>query len=105
MPEHREWTQWHLTPRGWERGAWSVDGIQNPAVAPPPDRVATYEYEEAISAAENRLVPHCRRVWQIENPSLIVRLLAQWGPPPRQLYVPKQRPTSGARPDNSVRDG
>ena len=43
MAPRREWTEWHLTPAGWQRGATRVHGQGNTWADEPEDRVLSYE--------------------------------------------------------------
>ena len=90
MAESRDWTHWHLTPRGWFPGAWARDERQDLTVAPPADRVLTYEYSE-YQLPNSKRVPLVREVWRIEEFVRAVDLLAKWGEPPKRLYVPRAR--------------
>lgn len=43
MPDILEWTEWHLTPRGWTRGtSQTIEGRQS--LPSPRDRVKTSVY-------------------------------------------------------------
>jgi hypothetical protein len=46
MPISDEWTDWHLTPKGWESGSLKVDGQGVTDIAPPDDRVLTVREHE-----------------------------------------------------------
>ena len=39
MAASNEWTEWHLTPRGWEEGSGRLDGVGVTHAEPPTDRV------------------------------------------------------------------
>jgi hypothetical protein len=88
MAESREWTEWHLTPRGWEHGAWQLDGPSDLKVPPPANRVLTYEYEEEISSPFSGMSISHREIWRGSNAAWIEELLAKWGAAPRKLYIP-----------------
>jgi hypothetical protein len=90
MAESRDWTHWHLTPRGWVPGAWARGDVQDLTVPPPPDRVLTFEYSE-YELPNTRPVPLIREVWRAEDFLRAVDLLAEWGEAPRRLFVPRRR--------------
>ena len=80
----RDWTQWHLTPRGWEMGSWEVSGDSG-AVPPPADRVLSCEYREAHLPSAKKTEGVSRQLWRGDDAKQIVHLLAKWGPAPRTL--------------------
>jgi hypothetical protein len=48
MAISRQWTEWHLTPRGWVSGSSRRDGEGNVWRDEPEDRIATFVYQEQI---------------------------------------------------------
>jgi hypothetical protein len=84
MGLNKEWTEWHLTPRGWERGTDSVDGIRN-EVSRPVDAVITYQYREVRSAADAPLETHHGPVWRSSDDAAIAALLEKFGDAPKKL--------------------
>ena len=56
MAARKEWTEWHLTPRGWEKGATRVHGQGNTWVEEPVDRLLSCVYQEV----RPMLRPTCR---------------------------------------------
>ena len=88
MAESREWTNWHLTPRGWEHGSWQTDFHAQVSLPPPEDRVLTYEHREEMSSPYSRMVVTDRELWRSGNEERVTSLLEQYGPPPKEIYVP-----------------
>jgi hypothetical protein len=86
MSASDEWTDWHLTPRGWERGDRCVDfaGVkeQNPK---PEGTVAVYCYREVVSSiysAVDRSVDGPRLLGTAEAHR---DLLDRFGQPPQKF--------------------
>ena len=61
--------EWHLTPRGWERGTLKID--------PPTDRVLTMCYQENWPTIE------CREIWSCGHSDQIKPLIERYGPAPK----------------------
>ena len=95
MADARDWTHWHLTPRGWLPGAWARDAAADLTVPPPSDRVLTSEYFEYRSPSANR-IPVLREVWRSSDFVTLVDLLGRWGEAPRRLYVQRASRTAHA---------
>ena len=51
MAISRQWTEWHLTPRGWVSGSSRRDGEGNVWRDEPEDRIVTFAYQEQIDKA------------------------------------------------------
>lgn len=88
MAESREWTHWHLTPRGWERGAWKLDGPSDTSIPPPSDRVLSYEYKEEMTSPFSGLAVYHHEIWRGDDEKQIEQLLARYGSAPKQLFIP-----------------
>jgi hypothetical protein len=84
MARSEEWTDRHLTPRGWEVGSEKTD-FSLKTREPPSDRVLTVRYREVLSdrgaAGEKGTI----EMWSASNKSTIAKLKAQFGPPPEAL--------------------
>lgn len=50
MSESDEWTDWHLTPRGWEEGSQKLDFVGYQEKPVPKDGVMTCRYSEKLSS-------------------------------------------------------
>ena len=85
MVASQEWTEWHLTPKGWVEGSSRID-LQNPTnVEPPSDRVLTYKYTEVLRSGYSEMEKSVERIWTSGNEVEITRLIEQYGQCPRQL--------------------
>ena len=51
MAIRKEWTEWHLTPRGWEQGSTRREGRGNEWRDEPADRLLSYQHIEKIGRA------------------------------------------------------
>ena len=51
MAIRKEWTEWHLTPRGWEQGSTRREGRGNDWRDEPADRLLSYQHCEIHSSA------------------------------------------------------
>lgn len=83
MATRREWTEWHLTPRGWERGSKRSQGKNNWA-DDPEDRVLSFvsKEEETSSSA----VTHStEETWRSKTAENVDDLLRKHGDCPRKL--------------------
>lgn len=83
MAARREWTEWHLTPRGWERGATRVHGKGNQWVAEPADRVASFVYSETETGDGVR--QHAEQTWDNKNVAQVNEFLTRFGACPERL--------------------
>jgi hypothetical protein len=79
MSASDEWTEWHLTPRGWEMGSTRVDFSPTRLVAPPPDRVLTFRYRETLSAGISRTSIAKTELWRSEDAVRIRELMTKFG--------------------------
>ena len=79
MAISRQWTEWHLTPRGWVSGSSRRDGEGNVWRDEPEDRIITFVYQEQIDKAHPE--PHAT----VGAGAGIDDLLTQHGPCPRKL--------------------
>ena len=83
MAPRREWTEWHLTPRGWGRGATRLLGKNN-WTDDPEDRVLSYvcKEEETSASGLNRSI---EETWRSKTCDNIDELLIKFGPCPETL--------------------
>lgn len=85
MSASNEWTEWHLTPRGWERGSEKMDGsLGKQLVDPPVDRVLTMQYFE-WSGFGAKVQKGTNKEWRSDNEEEIQKLLKQFGECPHNL--------------------
>lgn len=87
MSASNEWTEWHLTPRGWERGDWKVDGGSGSSRRGlvPEDRVLTFAYREFMSSVYSPMDKGAEFIWQSDDKEKIKELRAKYGEPPEHL--------------------
>jgi hypothetical protein len=85
MELSEEWTEWHLTPNGWERGTTHRDFSGTTERPDPPGSVAVYEYREAPSSIYSRADRECDRIRLTGTKEEARLLLAQHGPCPEKL--------------------
>jgi len=85
MSYRKEWTDWHLTARGWERGSERVDFGRITQVAPPPDRVLTYCWTEEQTSPYSRMGGTLRKEWGSDDHGAVEALLQKFGEPSRSL--------------------
>ena len=83
MAVRKEWTEWHLTLRGWERGATRVHGRGNDWPPEPVDRVASWVYSETKTSAGLRRL--AEPTWDNKILSLVNELMTRFGPCPKTL--------------------
>ena len=85
MAPRKEWTEWHLTPAGWQRGAVRVHGKGNTWVDDPEDRVLSYVYQEVETSASPG--PRCssEETWRSKTAKGIEQLLEEHGGCPQKL--------------------
>lgn len=83
MAARREWTEWHLTPRGWERGAMRTQGKNN-WKDDPEDRVLSFVCKEEETSAAG--ITHAsEETWRSKTAENIDELLSAHGPCPKTL--------------------
>lgn len=85
MSASNEWTLWHLTPRGWERGTEKTDFGEADEKPAPNDRVLTVKYREFMSSMFSSIEKTRDEVWRSQDERLVADLLAKFGPAPRSL--------------------
>ncbi|MFL6439340.1 MAG: hypothetical protein ACJ71Q_17320 [Terriglobales bacterium] len=85
MSLSKEWTDWHLTPRGWEEGSTEVDFGHVTEKDPPPDRVLTSRFSEELSSAYSKMSRWHNERWRSPDEGAVKALLEKFGPPPSSL--------------------
>jgi|GEM_PF-696705 len=94
MNVSEEWAEWHLTPRGWERGSRRLDGSEGKVITQlPADAVATYRYSndldvsniDSIDGPDFTPSTASSKVWESADKQMVKSLLAKYGPAPRSL--------------------
>ncbi|GGH09327.1 hypothetical protein [Silvibacterium dinghuense] len=85
MPLRKEWTEWHLTPRGWEKGATRVHGQGNTWVEEPLDRVLSYVYQELETSGAPEVKKWKEETWRSKNADDVAALEQKFGSCPDSL--------------------
>ncbi len=85
MSASNEWTEWHLTPRGWEKGSTKIDFKGTTTKEPPEDRVITYCYSEYQSSGFGSVDKGHKIVWSSENDEEIDTLTSKHGKCPDSI--------------------
>jgi len=85
MPLRKEWTEWHLTPRGWEKGATRVHGQGNTWVEEPLDRVLSCVYQELETDASPEVKKWKEETWRSKKAEEVKALEEKYGPSPDKL--------------------
>lgn len=79
-----EWTEWHLTPRGWERGSEKIDLGKVVSREAPSDRVMTARYAVVLGHPVPQ-VNTVLTVWESADDQMVRSLMDRFGPTPAQL--------------------
>jgi hypothetical protein len=85
MSFSKEWTEWHLTPRGWESGSEYVDFGNLTAKEPPSDRVLTIRWLEEQTSPYAKMYRGHETMWESQDKETIAKLRKQFGEPPSHL--------------------
>jgi hypothetical protein len=85
MSLSREWTDWHLTPRGWEAGSQHTDFGKETNIDPPQDRVLTSRFHEEISSRFSKPDRSHEETWRSTDEESVDKLLKQFGSPPKLI--------------------
>jgi hypothetical protein len=85
MAPRKEWTEWHLSPRGWEKGATRVHGTGNIWVEEPLDRALSSVYQELETSSSPEVKKWSEETWRSKDTAKVNELLAQFGPGPERL--------------------
>ncbi len=81
-----EWTEWHLTPKGWEKGTQKRElDPQLIEVETPVDRVLTFRYHENLSINSAWLQKHIIEIWKDSDSKIVDELLEKFGNCPETL--------------------
>ena len=79
-----EWTEWHLTPQGWERGTEKCDTGRRIERESPASRVLTYRYSTWLNS-RLRAEESVETIWDSLDKAKRDALLQQYGECPRSL--------------------
>jgi len=75
LPSAKEWTEWHLTLRGWVPGM----GASDQAETFPEDRVLTYQCLMTQDSAYSNTRCSLKLVWCCNDHDLIKELIHKYG--------------------------
>lgn len=79
-----EWTEWHLTIRGWQKGTQKLeDDTQLKEVKPPEDRVLTCRYHQTIPINSFWVQNHVMEVWKHSDEKLVSDMIERFGDCPQ----------------------
>ncbi len=84
MAIRNEWTEWHLTAAGWQKGSTRVQGKGNTWADEPGDRVLSYVYKE-VETNGSEVKVSLEETWRSKTATDIDELLRRHGPSPREL--------------------
>jgi hypothetical protein len=84
MAASNEWTEWYLTPRGWEAGDEKTEFAPVKSQPTPVDRVLTLTYKE-VSNGYGPVHLSRQEIWRISDNDAIVALVAAFGDAPKSL--------------------
>jgi hypothetical protein len=87
MSASNEWTEYHLTPRGSERGHYQADSGTEQGGDPPNDRVLTAVYREYMSSPFSKMEKTTEVTWRGPDKAEIDQFKNQFGNCPRKLDV------------------
>src|SRR5579883_2988942 len=79
MAVRKEWTEWHLTPRGWEKGATRVHGQGNTWVEEPVDRLLSFVYQEVETGASPDVKKWSEETFRSKKSSEVEEALKKYG--------------------------
>ena len=82
MPLSYEWTDYHLTERGWEEGSLKADGEGVTHIDPPEDRVLTIRKHERQGSPYGRMEVWSESVWESDDKDRVKKLVARFGSGP-----------------------
>ncbi len=85
MAIRNEWTEWHLTPEGWQRGSTRVQGKGNTWADEPADRVLSYVYKEVETGGSPKAQVSAEETWRSKTATDIDALLRRFGGSPQEL--------------------
>jgi hypothetical protein len=71
-----EYTERHLTPRGWERGTERIDYGKVTQKDPPPDRVLSVRWTEEQPSPYAKIHRGSEKFWRSKDEAVLQRLLA-----------------------------
>ena len=77
MSSSEEWTDWHLTPSGWQMGSQKLDNGTVNESPPPPDRVQTVREYQSVSRWHSQTSSGI--TWETQDKEALERLCKKHG--------------------------
>lgn len=84
MAASNEWTEWHLTNKGWVRGT-EKDDFSRTDRETPLDSVLTVRWSEHLGSVHGTMKRWHEELWRSADTKLIDQLLKKYGDAPSQL--------------------
>jgi hypothetical protein len=91
MAMRDQYAYWHLTPRGWCRGTYKLDGGEQVATPRSPDAVMTVRYSEYAAHGASP-VEYAHRVIDVPDAAAAEALARRFGPCPAGFEGPEDCP-------------
>lgn len=85
MSASNEYTEWHLTTQGWERGSERVDFGNTTKREPPSERLLTVKYWEYMSSGFSKLDKGQTELFRCGDEEKVASMLQLYGEPPKHL--------------------
>lgn len=85
MAVRREWTEWHLTPRGWEAGSTRREGAGTKWTDEPEDRVLSCVFQELRATETPDVETSSEETWRSKKATNVDELVQQFGSCPPRL--------------------
>ena len=85
MAVRRDWTEWHLTPRGWEPGSTRREGSGTKWADEPQDRVLSCVFQELQATEPTNVERSTEETWRSKKATDVDDLLKQFGECPQRL--------------------
>ncbi len=85
MAASREWTEWHLSKKGWVSGSKRRDSAIITEKEPPSNRVLSCRFNEEFSTGSFYPYKFVEEVWRGDQEDLVEDLLSQYGACPETL--------------------
>jgi hypothetical protein len=81
-----QWTEWHLTPRGWERGSQLCESDEQVReIEVPLDRVLTCRYHENVTINSIWMQKHVSQIWRDLDENMVNEMLEKFGACPQVI--------------------
>ncbi|MCT7577160.1 hypothetical protein [Aliarcobacter butzleri] len=85
MSASNEWTEWHLTKKGWEKGSSVIDFNQLITIEAPKDRLISYKYSEYQSYGFSSVEKSTELIWSSNKNEQIEKYFLKFGVCPQKI--------------------